>query len=107
MKQIFTYNIDIEKFWINPYPDLKIIRRKIPIVHVPELDAILITKRNSIFKNEKKVDIFSSDQPDGLMTKLMGKNMMRKDGEPHLQEKKSYFSYYFTENNERNLAKKI
>ena len=91
MKQIFTYNIDIEKFWINPYPDLKIIRKKIPIVHVPELDAILITKRNSIFRNEKKVDIFSSDQPDGLMTKLMGKNMMRKDGEPHLQEKKAIF----------------
>ena len=39
----------------------------------------------------KKIDVFSSDQPDGLMTKLMGKNMMRKDGEDHLNERKAIF----------------
>ena len=41
--------------------------------------------------NEKKTNIFSSLQPDGLMTQLMGENMMRKDGQAHLIERKAIF----------------
>ena len=74
------YNIDLHSFWLNPYPDLKVMRAKTPIAYVPQLGATLITKRRDIFENEKKTTIFSSDQPQGLMTRLMGKNMMRKDG---------------------------
>ena len=48
------YNIDPKKFWIDPYPDLKILRKELPIAYVPELNATLITKRNLIFENEKK-----------------------------------------------------
>ena len=36
----------------------------------------------------KKIDVFSSKQPEGLMTKLMGENMMRKDGKAHQKERK-------------------
>ena len=91
MQKENIYNINPEEFWIDPYPDLEIMRREKPIAYVPELNAILFTKRQSIFENEKKIAIFSSDQPDGLMTKLMGKNMMRKDGEAHLKERKAIF----------------
>jgi len=83
------YEIDINKFWDNPYPDLKIMRKESPICFVPQLNSTLFTKRNSIADNEKKIDIFSSFQPDGLMTKLMGENMMRKDGKEHLLERKA------------------
>ena len=85
------YNIDLNQFWINPYPDLKVIRNELPICFVPELGATLITKRQDIFNNEKKVEIFSSIQPDGLMQKLMGQNLMRKDGDIHLHERKAIF----------------
>ncbi len=85
------YNVNQKEFWIDPYPDLQILRKELPIAYVPELNATLITKRNLIFKYEKKVDVFSSDQPDGLMTKLMGENMMRKDGKSHLNERKAIF----------------
>ncbi len=85
------YNIDLNKFWMNPYPDLKLIRNELPICFVPELGATLITKRQDIFNNEKKVEIFSSIQPDGLMQKLMGQNLMRKDGHIHLHERKAIF----------------
>ena len=91
LKKLNTYSLDPKKFWIDPYPDLKILRKEMPIAYVPELNATLICKRNLIFENEKKIDIFSSDQPDGLMTKLMGRNMMRKDGEAHLNERKAIF----------------
>src|SRR5262249_39101907 len=41
--------------------------------------------------SEKQIDVFSSHQPQGLMNKLMGHNMMRKDGDAHLAERKAIF----------------
>ena len=35
--------------------------------------------------------MFSSDQPAGLMVKLMGHNMMRKDGDAHMAERSIFF----------------
>ena len=37
------------------------------------------------------IDVFSSFQPEGLMVKLMGNNMMRKDGVEHINERKAIF----------------
>ncbi|PHO04420.1 cytochrome [Rhodobacteraceae bacterium 4F10] len=91
MTRASEYNIDPHAFWVDPYPDLRSMRKQAPIVYVPQLNAFLMTRRDDIFENEKKIDIFSSDQPDGLMTQLMGQNLMRKDGEPHLIERKAIF----------------
>ncbi len=62
-----------------------------PAVEVPELNAVLITRRDDIFEHEKRIDVFSSRQPEGLMTVLMGENMMRKDGDDHMRERKIVF----------------
>lgn len=83
------HHIDPQAFWSDPYPDLEVLRRDKPVAFVPELNATLITRRNDIFTVEKKIDYFSSDQPDGLMTRLMGQNMMRKDGAAHLAERRA------------------
>ncbi len=83
------YELDTNNFWRNPYPSLKEMRKNNPICYVPQLKSTLFTKRDSIADNEKRIDIFSSHQPGGLMTTLMGENMMRKDGEMHLKEKQS------------------
>ncbi len=85
------FNIDPEDFHADPYPDLARMRAECPIVHVPQLGATLFTRRNDIFEQEKKVATFSSYQPDGLMSVLMGENMMRKDGEDHALERKATF----------------
>ncbi|MDG1429923.1 MAG: cytochrome P450, partial [Paracoccaceae bacterium] len=74
------FDIDLKAFWSDPYPNLKRMRAEAPICFVPQLNATLITRRQDIFDEEKKIHIFSSEQPEGLMTQLMGKNMMRKDG---------------------------
>ena len=84
-----NYEIDLNSFWKNPYPILKEMRKNNPICYVPQLKSTLFTKRNSIADNEKRIDIFSSYQPGGLMTTLMGENMMRKDGDMHIKEKQS------------------
>ncbi len=91
MRNAPTYSIDPAAFYADPYPDLKRLRDDYPVAFVPELGAVLLTRRDDIYANEKKIEIFSSDQPEGLMTVLMGQNMMRKDGKAHEAERKVIF----------------
>ena len=84
------YDIDVEQFWRDPYPDLAAMRARTPIAFVPQLGATLITTRDDIAVCEKNVAVFSSDQPGGLMNVLMGQNMMRRDGADHQAERKVY-----------------
>ena len=86
-----VFELDPNVFHNDPYPILKRMRAEAPIAFVPALNAILITRRDDIFTLEKQINVFSSDQPDGLMTKLMGQNMMRKDGAEHLAARKAIF----------------
>ncbi len=85
------YTIDPQRFWHDPYPDLAVMQALASVVYVPQLDAALITRRADVFVQEKRVDIFSSRQPEGLMTRLMGENMMRQDGPAHQAERKQIF----------------
>jgi len=85
------FNIVYEDFFQNPYPMLSELRKKAPISFVPQLNAILLSKHEDIFVCEKNTAVFSSIQPDGLMTRLMGQNMMRKDGEEHKRERHVIF----------------
>src|SRR3989440_11404625 len=83
--------IDIAKFWADPYPDLARMRREAPIAFVPQLGSTVFTRRDDIFSQEKRIDVFSSHQPAGLMNVLMGHNMMRKDGDAHMSERTAMF----------------
>lgn len=83
--------IDLAAFTADPYPTLAHMRAHAPITYVPQLGATLFTRRDDIHAQEKRTEVFSSLQPDGLMTKLMGQNMMRKEGEAHLRERKILF----------------
>lgn len=91
MAQAEHYDINPGQFWQDPYPDLTQMRALAPVVYVPQLQAFLLTRRDDIFREEKKVEIFSSEQPEGLMVQLMGENMMRKDGEAHMNERRAIF----------------
>ena len=84
-------DIDPAAFWRDPYPDLARMRAEAPICFVPQLGAVLVTRRDDIFTQEKNVAVFSSHQPAGLMTVLMGENMMRKDGKAHMAERRAIF----------------
>jgi cytochrome P450 len=84
-------HIDLKSFLNDPYPALAQMRAQAPITYVPELNASLFTRRDDIHIHEKRIEVFSSDQPGGLMTKLMGQNMMRKDGKGHMSERRALF----------------
>jgi cytochrome P450 len=85
------YNIDVASFWADPYPDLARMRKEAPIAFVPQFNATVFTRREDIYTQEKRIDVFSSHQPGGLMNALMGHNMMRKDGEAHMSERAQMF----------------
>ncbi|WP_323037095.1 cytochrome P450 [Pararhodobacter sp.] len=84
-------NIDRNAFWHDPYPTLATLRATAPVAYVPQLGAVLLTRRDDVWENEKNIAVFSSDQPGGLMTRLMGQNMMRKDGDAHKAEREAIF----------------
>ena len=85
------FDIDVTAFWADPYPDLARMRKEAPIAFVPQLGSTVFTRRDDIFSQEKRIDVFSSHQPAGLMNTLMGHNMMRKDGEAHMSERPAMF----------------
>ncbi|MEL6464455.1 MAG: cytochrome P450 [Pseudomonadota bacterium] len=86
-----TVHIDPAAFHADPYPNLAQMRADTPVCYVPELGATLFTRRDDVFREEKRVDLFSSFQPNGLLTRVMGANMMRKDGDAHMRERKALF----------------
>src|SRR6202140_18812 len=85
------FDIDVAAFWADPYPDLAKMRREAPIAFVPQLASPIFTRRDDIFSQEKRIDVYSSHQPAGLMNTMMGHNMMRKDGDAHMSERAAMF----------------
>src|SRR5215216_2680072 len=85
------FPVDVAAFWSDPYPALARMRSEAPIAFVPQFGATLLTRRDDIFVSEKRIDVFSSHQPAGLMNRLMGHNMMRKDGDAHMAERSVFF----------------
>ncbi|WP_425073688.1 cytochrome P450 [Sagittula sp. S175] len=84
-------SLDVAALVADPYPQLMRLQAETPIAFVPELNATLICRRDTIFAQEKRIEVFSSRQPGGLMTRLMGENMMRKGGADHQAERKACF----------------
>jgi cytochrome P450 len=85
-------DIDAAAFHADPYPALARLRADAPVARVPALGgAVLLTRRADVHREEKRVEVLSSRQPEGLMTRLMGENLMRRDGEAHLSERRALF----------------
>lgn len=84
------FDIDPQGFWADPYPVFARLRRDAPVAFIPQLGGYMLTRRDDIFHWEKEIEVFSSDQPGGLMNRLMGQNMMRKDGEAHMAERRVF-----------------
>ena len=98
------FDIDVPAFWADPYPALAKMRKEAPIAFVPQLGSTVFTRRDDIFSQEKRIDVFSSHQPAGLMNTLMGHNMMRKDGEAHMAERAAMFPVGVAAHGARYLA---
>ena len=79
---------DPEAFWKDPYPDLERLRSEAPIVRVPLLDNhIMVTKYEDVTELAKAHDRLSNVVTTDPMIRLMGQNLMRKDGDDHQIER--------------------
>jgi cytochrome P450 len=85
------FEINLDEFWHDPYPVLARLRAEVPIAFVPQLKGTVFARRDDIVASEKLIEVFSSHQPSGLMNRLMGHNMMRKDGAAHIAERRVVF----------------
>ena len=61
-----VFDIDRMEFLKDSYPFLERMRASCPVAYVPALDAVFITKLDDVVTLENKIDIFSSNQPDGF-----------------------------------------
>jgi cytochrome P450 len=85
------FEINLDEFWHDPYPVHARLRAEVPIAFVPQLKGTVFARRDDIVASEKLIEVFSSHQPSGLMNRLMGHNMMRKDGAAHIAERRVVF----------------
>jgi cytochrome P450 len=83
-----VFDVDPSDFHADPYPVYARMRREAPICFVPQLGSVLLTRRDDVFVCEKNIQVFSSHQPQGLMNRLMGHNLMRRDGDAHQAERR-------------------
>ncbi|MDG2286422.1 MAG: cytochrome P450 [Alphaproteobacteria bacterium] len=81
------FDIDLAEIQRDPYPTYTELKARAPIAFVPSLNAIVMARHADISSCERKIKIFSSHQPGGLMNVLMGQNLMRKDGREHWAER--------------------
>ncbi|MEM7300442.1 MAG: cytochrome P450 [Pseudomonadota bacterium] len=91
MKNAPVVDVDMAAFTADPYPTLKKLRGEAPIAFIQQLGGIAMSRRDDIVVCEKNIEVFSSHQPNGLMNVMMGHNMMRKDGDDHMVERRAMF----------------
>lgn len=86
-----AFEIDVDAFWRDPYPVYRKLHAEAPIAFCPQLGAVLMTRHADVSACERKIKVFSSHQPGGLMNVLMGVNFMRKDGREHRAERNAVY----------------
>lgn len=83
-------SITLEQLVDDPYPVYQRLRATSPVLHVPAVKRILITKASDTQYIKMHPELFSSDDPDTPMERAFGaKTLMRRDGDDHLRLRKA------------------
>lgn len=79
-------SISIEQLVVDPYPIYRRMRAEQPVVYVPAVGRILITKAKDTQQIKMDPVLFSSDDPNTPMERAFGaKTLMRRDGDDHMR----------------------
>ena len=82
-------DISIQALMDNPYPIFDRVREAASAVWVECAQFNLVTRFDDIMEIERDHEVFASTNPQSLMNKVMGHSLMRKDDEPHHNERKA------------------
>lgn len=80
------FDVDLQKLWQDPYPTLETMRAEAPFAFVPQLHMHVLTRHKDI-SDFIKQGFGSNDGAAPVMDLLMGKNLMMKEGKPHMAER--------------------
>ncbi|MBX2837065.1 MAG: cytochrome P450 [Gammaproteobacteria bacterium] len=83
-------SITIDQLVNDPYPIYKRLRAESPVLYVPAVRRILITKAKDTQAIKMNPELFSSDDPNTPMERAFGaKTLMRRDGDDHMRLRKA------------------
>ncbi|WFU11845.1 cytochrome P450 (plasmid) [Rhizobium sp. CB3090] len=82
-------DVSFEELLRDPYPTFDRARDMAAIVKIEAANIMVATRYDDIMAMERDSEIFSSENPQSLVNKVMGHTMMRKDGEAHARERKA------------------
>lgn len=86
MKYPSDETITIDQLVADPYPIYKRLRAESPVLYVPAVGRILITKANDTQAIKMNPGLFSSDDPNTPMERaFQAKTLMRRDGDDHMR----------------------
>lgn len=71
----------------DPYPTYRRLRDNEPVAFVPAANRYLVTRHADIVALERDPETFSADEEGSLMKRVMGHNLLRKDGSAHKRER--------------------
>ncbi|MFE7835131.1 cytochrome P450 [Streptomyces sp. NPDC057474] len=80
--------IRLDALYDDPYPTYFELRGR-PVAYVPEAGRYLVARHADVMYVEQHPEIFSSAEEDSLITRVMGSTLLRKDGCPHMRERKA------------------
>jgi len=80
--------ITIAQLTENPYAIYKRLRAEAPVLRIPSINRILLTKAADTKHVKENWELFSSDDPRTPMTRaFQAQTLMRKDGDAHKRER--------------------
>ncbi|PDT00435.1 cytochrome [Rhizobium chutanense] len=82
-------DVSFAELLTDPYPAYKRARETAAIVRIEAANIMVATRYDDIMAMERDLETFSSVNPQSLVNKVMGRTMMRKDGEAHARERKA------------------
>jgi cytochrome P450 len=85
----YASTIRLRDLWEDPYPIYRRLRRHQPVAWVPAANRYLVTRYRDIVHLEQHPEIFSAAEQESLMIRVMGRTMLRKDGDAHLRERRA------------------
>ncbi|AVA25686.1 cytochrome P450 [Rhizobium sp. NXC24] len=82
-------DVTLAELLADPYPTFKRARDMAAVVRIEAANILVATRYEDIMAMERDPELFSSENPQSLVNKVMGHTMMRKDGEAHARERKA------------------
>ena len=81
--------ITLAALYDDPYPIYKELRDRSPVAWVPVANRYLVTGYDEVVWLEQHPEIFQAEEEGSLVTRVMGRTLLRKDGEEHLIDRRA------------------